>query len=169
MQPPAQPHEKTTRGTLKSYSLEFLSSSVATMSATRDATAATTTRHNALGPLTTVFTADPTCMTLMFRECGSSDVCTGWLAQTCTSDLAGTTTSYGPSNEFACFPPLTSGTVTETYGGWGFYSPGLSCPSGYTSACSATAGATGSFQFEYPLVLGETAVGCCPTYVYNFD
>lgn len=133
-----------------------------TMSATTGATIATTTRDNLLGPLTTVFSADPTCMTLLFGECGSDTVCSGWLGQTC--NLATTSSFYWPSNDLACYPSWTTGAQTLAYNGWGFYSPGLSCPSGYTSACSTTADVSGNFQFQFPPTAGETAVGCCPRY-----
>lgn len=49
--------------------------------------------------------------------------------------------------------------------GWGFYSPGLVCPHGYTSACTATAGGDAQWPVQFEMLEGETAVGCCPTYV----
>ncbi|KAI0197263.1 hypothetical protein EV127DRAFT_416140 [Xylaria flabelliformis] len=113
-----------------------------------------------LGPLTTVFSADPTCLTLLLGECGSSTACTGWLGQTCNLESP---TKYWPSNDVSCWPSWTSGANIQEYLGWGFYSPGLVCPSGYTSACSTTAGSTGNFQFQFPPTAGETALGCCPT------
>ncbi|KAI9654767.1 MAG: hypothetical protein M1821_005761 [Bathelium mastoideum] len=57
-------------------------------------------------------------------------------------------------------------------GGWGYYSPGLACPQGFTTACSAigsngtvtTAGNQAQrFSFQYPLDPLETAAGCCPS------
>lgn len=50
----------------------------------------------------------------------------------------------------------------------GFYSPGLYCPSGYTGVCSATAGGSSDWPVEYSMLQGETALGCCPTYVCTF-
>ncbi|KAM3501722.1 hypothetical protein MY10362_005339 [Beauveria mimosiformis] len=47
--------------------------------------------------------------------------------------------------------------------GWGFYSPGLVCPDGYTTACTAIFGQRADWSTQFPLVAGETAVGCCPT------
>jgi hypothetical protein len=71
----------------------------------------------------------------------------------------------------ACWPPATTGPPTArsslrdwNFGGWGFYSPGLVCPGGYTSACSAIANQTAAlgWDVEYSMLAGETAVGCCP-------
>jgi hypothetical protein len=91
-----------------------------------------------------------------------------WQAQNC---YRGTTAA----DETTCWPPglgstsqlLVDGHKLELYG-FGFYSPGLICPAGYTSACSATASATSNFNFQFPPTKMETAVGCCPTYVVNF-
>ncbi|KAH8771020.1 hypothetical protein F5883DRAFT_551694 [Diaporthe sp. PMI_573] len=47
--------------------------------------------------------------------------------------------------------------------GWGFYSPGLICPHGYTSACTATAKGGAQWPVQFVMLEGETAVGCCPT------
>ncbi|KAH6641280.1 hypothetical protein F5144DRAFT_563049 [Chaetomium tenue] len=46
--------------------------------------------------------------------------------------------------------------------GWGFYSPGLACPTGYTAACTAEYGKRSDWEVEFTLIPGETAVGCCP-------
>ncbi|KAI0403193.1 hypothetical protein F4802DRAFT_320487 [Xylaria palmicola] len=103
----------------------------------------TTPNDHLLGPLATVFSADPTCLTLLLGECGSSSACTEWLGQTCQLESS----SYWPSNDVSCWPSWTPGANIQQFAGWGFYSPGLSCPEGYTSACSTTAGETGNFQF----------------------
>ncbi|ETS80911.1 hypothetical protein PFICI_08440 [Pestalotiopsis fici W106-1] len=47
--------------------------------------------------------------------------------------------------------------------GWGFYSPGIACPQGYTTAAMATAGGSTGWGLEYSLTDGETAAACCPT------
>ena len=47
--------------------------------------------------------------------------------------------------------------------GWGFYSPGIQCPSGYATSCVATEGVVGGFNFQFGLLPSETAIGCCPT------
>ncbi|KAK8085668.1 hypothetical protein PG997_006939 [Apiospora hydei] len=73
----------------------------------------------------------------------------------------------GPVLLLAPYTPgaaTTDVAVTGYLGGWGFYSPGLVCPSGSTSACTKTADnpTDGGFTFQFPLTAGETAVGCCP-------
>lgn len=123
---------------------------------------ATSTGTN-LGPLTTVFTGLPSC-TYVFET--TSFAYSDYVAQTCTAgNLA---------DAQACWPSPTA-TVESTEGalnGRGYYSPGLVCPSGWYSACSATAAATadnsqvsGDFTFQFALSSGVTAVGCCPRYV----
>ncbi|KAI1169698.1 hypothetical protein F4777DRAFT_584647 [Nemania sp. FL0916] len=44
-----------------------------------------------------------------------------------------------------------------------YYSPGLVCPSGHTTACSSTSGGSYDFQFDFTLEPGGTAAGCCPS------
>lgn len=120
-----------------------------------------------LGPLTTVFTPDPTC-SVPVVTCDRPTECVAWNAQTCSFFF---TKTFKPIDQTLCWPPYTSGAQTINVpavgglGGWGFYSPGLYCPAGQTSACSTTAGGTGDFQFQFQLTNGETAVGCCPRYV----
>ncbi|KAK7932281.1 hypothetical protein PG985_002993 [Apiospora marii] len=128
-----------------------------------------TATRNVLGPLTTVFTADPTCVTPMAGYCKSQS-CVAWEGQVCTM-LPKWSNSYGVMDQSSCWPPYTSGAVTTDVavtgylGGWGFYSPGLSCPASSTSACTATADSPtgGDFTFQFPLTAGETAVGCPPS------
>ncbi|KAJ8131109.1 hypothetical protein O1611_g2516 [Lasiodiplodia mahajangana] len=57
-------------------------------------------------------------------------------------------------------PYLSTGVALN---GWGFYSPGLSCPFGYATSCVATGTVDGGFPFQFPLLDSETVVGCCPT------
>lgn len=71
-----------------------------------------------------------------------------------------------------CWPPTSKGAPTPIVspGGWegyGFYSPGLVCPAGYTSACTATEGGHSDWDVQFSMTQGETAVGCCPRYVYD--
>lgn len=117
-----------------------------------------TSARTVLGPLTETFTAPSYCHDLFIPD-------TTWnvafQAQTCT------TTSI--HDDMSCRPPVTpdvQATMSPTYwplGGWGFYSPGTICPSGYSTACATTHGVTGGFDFQYGLIPSETAVGCCPT------
>jgi hypothetical protein len=135
------------------------------------ATTTTPSRSALLGPLTAVFTPPPAC-TVAVMNCNTCNI--GWLAQTCYSSNSA---QQNASDEPSCWPSQTS-TRHGTLAGYGFYSPGLVCPSGYTTACAAAgtaktavpglAGGT-VFPFQYSLFPGETAVGCCPTYVsYTF-
>lgn len=72
-------------------------------------------------------------------------------------------------DDASCWPGTSSGAATPSasFHGWGFYSPGTICPTGYAGACSATGGAGGSrdWPVQFRLLEGETAVGCCPRYV----
>lgn len=69
----------------------------------------------------------------------------------------------------SCWPPRTTGVPDQTWpvGGWGFYSPGLECPAGYTSACQAVHGGKSDWEIQFTLRPQETAVGCCPEYVIS--
>ncbi|KAF1966488.1 hypothetical protein BU23DRAFT_544343, partial [Bimuria novae-zelandiae CBS 107.79] len=123
----------------------------------------TPTRIN-LGPLTTVFVPPPHCTraALAGKEAA--------LGQSCNPVDDKTATA---ADDTGCWPRATAYPSVDksSLAGLGFYSPGVMCPTGYVSACTAistskgqTAAApqvTGKFQF--PLVAGETAIGCCPT------
>ncbi|MCJ1312514.1 hypothetical protein MMC25_006188 [Agyrium rufum] len=70
-----------------------------------------------------------------------------------------------------CWPSATISPPGPPYEGWGFYSPGTVCPSGYTPACSAgfagslattSSSSTPSFAFQFSLLTSESAIGCCP-------
>ncbi|ORX96287.1 hypothetical protein BCR34DRAFT_184373 [Clohesyomyces aquaticus] len=129
---------------------------------------ATSTRSN-LGPLTTTFTPPPHCSGAVITCPTCSSASQG---QTC---FGSNPSSKGGVDDTACWPRATQYPPTPPLVGLGFYSPGLICPTGYASACSAVSrgprddpGTTilssgpigGTLQF--PLVAGETAVGCCP-------
>ncbi|KAH7123143.1 hypothetical protein EDB81DRAFT_913280 [Dactylonectria macrodidyma] len=81
--------------------------------------------------------------------------------------------TQGVQDNAECWPDRTS-SVTQTnkeLRGWGYYSPGISCPAGYEKRCSATGTADVSgFTFQFPLLESETGIGCCPTgYTCKFD
>lgn len=108
-----------------------------------------------LGPLTTTFTQPPECTTAVAEA--SDQALLGRLAEVCGSETGAVDTS--------CWPTTSgdvSGPSTDTPG-WGFYSPGVACPAGHTSACSATGGLLGKsdWPLQYTLSASETAVGCC--------
>lgn len=109
-----------------------------------------------LGPLTTTFTQPPECTTAAAAVSGQTLL--GQLAQVCGTDGGAIITSCWPATSGDVAGPKTDAP------GWGFYSPGISCPAGHTSACSATAGLFGKTEWplQYSLSASETAVGCCP-------
>ena len=125
-----------------------------------------------IGPLTTTFTPPSTCSKLFgIDSTYNPDVFVQ--AMTCTSivyshlNVTSAQIAYNPD----CWPsrPIAGGLTYQS----GIYSPGFICPKGYTSACSSTfTGNTmpststqrNGYAFQYPLNLGETAVGCCPRY-----
>ncbi|KAK4143981.1 uncharacterized protein C8A04DRAFT_28325 [Dichotomopilus funicola] len=122
---------------------------------------------NNLGPLTTTFTPPPACTVAVGAATGGLG---GWLGLGGQEDVAylGQACSWGKAyDDTGCWPETTAG-VAETKAplyGWGFYSPGLHCPVGYATACSATGGSGGGSEWpvQFKLRDGETAVGCCPS------
>ncbi|EAQ87460.1 hypothetical protein CHGG_04079 [Chaetomium globosum CBS 148.51] len=107
-----------------------------------------------LGPLTTVFTPPAPC-TIAVGWCKTCDV--AWWGQTCGGG--------GEEDNTSCWPTTTEGVPEPTklpLYGWGFYSPGLECPAGYTSACSAVEGVTSQWKHQFRMEAEETFVGCCP-------
>lgn len=118
-----------------------------------------TSKRTILGPLTTTFTYPSSC-SVAVEEC--SGCSSGWQAQTCSNNGFN---GQGVQDNPECWPPRSNAHISTgvAFNGWGFYSPGLYCPEGYATACSATAGVDGGFTFQYPLEASETAIGCCPT------
>lgn len=118
-----------------------------------------------LGPLTTTFTQPPSCTVAVAEH--DSDGMAGFLAHTCALTQVN---SIG-LDDTSCWPSTSSGAAapSATFQGWGFYSPGTICPTGYVSACSATGGTSGSsgWPVQFELYEAETAVGCCPRYVHE--
>ncbi|KAL2256388.1 hypothetical protein VTK26DRAFT_1747 [Humicola hyalothermophila] len=129
------------------------------------ATARTGEAPTNLGPLTTTFTPPPACTVAVgpgrggFLGIGAKDKDYAYLGQTCSrGKIVDATTCWPEPSKGAegGDPPLH---------GWGFYSPGLHCPVGYATACSATGGSGGKSEWpvQFRLRDGETAVGCCPS------
>jgi hypothetical protein len=110
-----------------------------------------------LGPLTTTWTMPETCSIYM-PACPTCD--NAYNAQSCNPTSGGRV-----QDNTACWPPVTSGVLSPSWPfvGWGFYSPGLACPAGYTSACTAVYGQRPPWETQFSLVPSETAIGCCPT------
>lgn len=122
------------------------------------------TRVN-LGPLTTAFVPPPHCSRAALA--GSQAV----LGQSCNPVNDKTASA---ADDTGCWPRATAypSAAKSKLNGLGFYSPGLTCPQGHYSACTAVSTAKGQTgvaapqvtgKFQFPLVAGETAVGCCPT------
>ena len=134
----------------------LLTSSENPISQSSLSTTAPTASPNLLGPLTTVFTQPKICSVF-----GNG----GWEAQGCSD-------SYYV-DDASCWPSVTIPAPSPPFNGLGYYSPGLSCPVGYTAVCSQlvagaaatlSAPAIASFGFQYPpKENGQTAVGCCPS------
>ncbi|KAH6990283.1 hypothetical protein EDB80DRAFT_168055 [Ilyonectria destructans] len=112
-----------------------------------------------LGPLTTEFTYPASC-TVVVQACENCGL--GWQAQTCSDNSLN---EQGVQDNANCWPDRTNSSVYTEVAlyGWGFYSPGISCPAGYATACVATGSAKGGFPFQFSVLKHETVVGCCPT------
>ncbi|KAL6401605.1 hypothetical protein AUP68_15482 [Ilyonectria robusta] len=125
-----------------------------------------TVRTN-LGPLTTPFTYPESCKVIVQ---GCSACYWGWQGQTCSDNDLNT---QGVQDNVECWPDRADSVkqTNKELRGWGYYSPGISCPAGYEKRCSATGTADVSgFTFQFPLLEGETGIGCCPTgYTCKFD
>ncbi|KAI1840137.1 hypothetical protein JX265_009287 [Neoarthrinium moseri] len=114
-----------------------------------------TSPRTLLGPLTTTWTAPAVCSYYMALGCSTCN--TGWQGQTCNS-------ASNAHDWTDCWPPRASSMMDPgVMMGWGFYSPGIACPEGYTTAAMATEGGSTGWGLEYELTQGETAAACCPT------
>lgn len=120
-----------------------------------------------LGPLTTPWKQPDGCSVIVRRD--SSYTGELWQGQSCQMTASSAVQSSWWIHEAAeCFPPRTAGATTPTqswFDNWGFYSPGIACPVGWTMACSTTLGMDGrGLALLDPMTLqaGETAAGCCP-------
>lgn len=115
-----------------------------------------------IGPLTTMWSMPATC-TVNFQVCSTCS--NAFQGQRCVTDVDARGSPL--QDNFRCWPPAAPGVEPPAHPlvGWGFYSPGLLCPTGYTAACSATQGGTSDWDMQFSLRPKETAVGCCPEYV----
>ncbi|KAL2267346.1 hypothetical protein VTJ83DRAFT_4623 [Remersonia thermophila] len=106
-----------------------------------------------IGDLTTVFTPPEYCTTAIGLGRKNN---VAWWGQTCSSK--------GPRDHTGCWPPGTEGAnFAPSFSGGGFYSPGLNCPAGYRTACTAVEGGKSQWRVQFKMEPGETFVGCCPT------
>lgn len=125
----------------------------------------TPTLNRILGPLTTTFTPASACSNLYEL---STDALAGTPVLT-----RGALCPPNIINDESCLPPATLSNNDLPSNG-AAYSPGLWCPSGYSTACQAAMSDNGqpapmtsavSFAFPQSLLPGESAAGCCPRYV----
>lgn len=116
-----------------------------------------------LGHLTESWTPPASCFSVQVPGARASPWTAAFLGRTCRGYY------YGVFDDANCWPPTTANAPehlnTAFFSGWGFYSPGTLCPSGFTKACTATFDqpVTG-WKLQFPLAPGETAAGCCPRY-----
>lgn len=110
-----------------------------------------------LGPLTTAFSIPDSCRIHVMNCLTCAEAFQG---QQCVMDGE----TGRAEDHTTCWPPVTSraGTPGYPFMGWGYYSPGLACPTGYTAACTAEYGRRPEWEIQFTLIPGETAVGCCP-------
>lgn len=128
-----------------------------------------TTMRSSLGPLTTTFTLPQECS--IYGVMAEDQIRYFAKAQDCSGYGLIDTSTCWPSVPPSLFVEKTLMLPNEQFLGLGFYSPGLVCPSGFTSACTAASVLAGEpfpqidvpFVPKFPLEPGETAVGCCPT------
>ena len=121
-----------------------------------------------LGPLTTVFTPPPNCASAIFDSLtGTSPWAYSLIwGMGCTTTTDGI---YSVDWDTSCYPPDMYDHSLEAgaYQTIPIYSPGLSCPHGFYSACTVTrqpgdqVPATEHALWSV-LSVGETAIGCCP-------
>jgi hypothetical protein len=159
------------------YKTSTISLPASSTSSTSRIVTADSTQTYLLGPLTTTFTA-PTRCSQAYWVSGTSRVYNPTLGQICT--IVDGEIDY--SQDSSCLPPVASTILASlvgpseiiytTYNYRGYYSPGIACPAGYTTACAAQVGADGiqsalsnfqSFGFVHSATADETVAGCCPT------
>lgn len=118
-------------------------------------TGASTTQTSTMS---TTLTITPNPLTTAFEP---PSFCTRSYLSNCQTDaVSGTLPCYVSvypqavcdSNGQSCYPPIP-GALDNTY----LYSPGLSCPSGWTTVLEEVRTPTGEDE--------ETTAHCCPTYV----
>ena len=110
-----------------------------------------------LGPLTATFTQPAPCTVPAIVDGGPSNI--AFLAQGCSGATI--------QDAATCWPAITIEFPSAPFEGLGAYSPGLVCPSGYATACSAVYSSGGNQNlFQFALQASETAAGCCPTLVH---
>lgn len=139
---------------------QHLNASLPTM-AVANLTSSTPTQlpRTVLGPLTSIWTPPASCSVPIADGPYTDEGRTAaYRDQTCA-----TAASSGIYDASQCWPPTAASAAAATppFLARGFYSPGLVCPSGYSSACTAVGGsAVSGWTPEYTVAPMETAVGC---------
>ncbi|KAH7021507.1 uncharacterized protein B0I36DRAFT_367908 [Microdochium trichocladiopsis] len=114
-----------------------------------------------LGPLTSIWTPPVACYNTVLA-CLSLPCSSGYPAQTCESTAASSLLWVHWAVD--CFPPYPS-----TFDLWGYYSPGVFCPDGFTIAATQVGDGIGvAASGALPLDPTQTGAVCCPT-VYSYD
>jgi hypothetical protein len=118
-----------------------------------------------LGPAVTAFLMPDACSTI-YEKVAENQVAFGRGFTCPASGHMGGNTDY--------FPPWTATSTTarsDAFPNAFYYSPGISCPTTYSTACMAARLLDGnmspisqvaSLDFMRTLLPGETAIGCCP-------
>lgn len=117
-----------------------------------------------LGPLETTFTPVEECTTLFTYTENGTGSCPECLILQQGRHCEG---GVDMPDVLECWPPQhttdTSSTIISyDLLGRGYYSPGIYCPAGYHTACTAIGTESSNFGFQYPPSASETAIGCCP-------
>lgn len=137
-----------------------------------------------LGPLTTQWTPPASCTVPILENACSATECTAYHGYMClyitssstdvfaSGSLSSSTVSVFRANskmtvDTACFPPFTldlSLSFESRLNGYGYYSPGLECPSGYTKSWLLAPDGKGQRDWAPRVATapGETVAGCCP-------
>lgn len=168
-----------------SDSYSFLNRQLSVSSLSMSTTSTTSSIRSQLGPLTTTFSRPSDCSSLLWYT--HSYGWYGYPANTLQCRLEKYSTSGSVTSKVfkrailaeSCFPPgfasfINQWTATDPlappspYETVHFYSPGLVCPAGYTTACAVARQTDLSLPPGAPggiwslLSPGETAIGCCP-------
>ncbi|KAI9163633.1 hypothetical protein HJFPF1_05254 [Paramyrothecium foliicola] len=115
-----------------------------------------------IGALTTAWSIPQSC-TVNFVVCST---CIGlYQGQKCLAEPDPNNGDSQLQDNYECWPPRNTRVnrpPSHPLVGWGFYSPGLACPTGYVSACTAEYDRRPEWDIQFNLRPSETAIGCCP-------
>lgn len=137
-----------------------------------------------LGPLTTQWTPPASCSVPILEDACSATECTAYYGFMCSHTIGSSvgfftsgslssstvsvfTANYKMTVDTACFPPITldlKPSYESRLNGYGYYSPGLECPSGYSKGWLLAPDGKGRRDWapQVATAPGETVAGCCP-------